>query len=349
MLQASIPEFQIDAYAVASLPLFTLAASMYLALLSDGVKHGADWTYSDTNITSMRAEFVSLTSSSNSGLATSMSSQDMQHALQTVSETGAPETLFASWREAHTQVFGAEAVGGLQGNWPSYVNNVYLRGRQSVHVPDGDGYPGYPDARQARTFSQYDTNMILNCLNYATLWPFLLGDPWTADATQTFDREIFYGPYSRWADNAPWNNSNPPPTGPRGGPITAINVRAWDDIDGVQIQNSGQWGPFIGNSGGGASRVMSLAADEYVTTVSVSSGFKLGRLSFTTNKGNNLSNGNARHADRNVEPQPVTIAPPGYGLTSVRITRWVGATPTGCEGVILGFRPLLTNPQLASQ
>jgi hypothetical protein len=115
-------------------------------------------------------------------------------------------------------------------------------------------------------------------------------------------------------------------------------VRGWDDIDGLKVKHGSSWDGFQGNSSGGEEKELDMGGDEWVTSVSITWGFKLGKLVFTTNKDNTLENGHARHATA-----LDTVTPPGYELTSVIITRWNGDSPTGCEGVILGFRPLMTD------
>lgn len=197
---------------------------------------------------------------------------------------------------------------------------------------------GFSEADKARTLSDYDTSMVLGVLNYAELWPFLSGNKWPSAITRIVDREVFYGPYGRWADGVSWDSTTPAPITDRGASITGIYIRGWDDIDGLSIQRGGAWDGAQGSSSGGAPKEISIGKDEYITSVDVTSGYKLGKLAFKTNKNNSLSNGNARHADTDHN-----AAPPGYALTSVRVTRYVAHVPPGCEGVILGFRPLITD------
>ncbi|KAK4113308.1 putative mosquitocidal toxin [Canariomyces notabilis] len=327
---AAIPEFQVDPYAVPSLAMFSLVATIHLTLLADGIERGGGWGYTDRNIETMKAQFMAKTSPSSSNTEEIL----LPHYIL-------EEAISRGARLHHR----APLNGDEDFDYVTYARKICIQGRQNVKLDHGSDSQGYIDASNYRACRDYDSYMVVNVLNYAELWPFMAGDTWTETATRNVDREIFYGPYGRWADNASWTLSSPPPVTDRREPTTSIIVRAWDDIDGLQVKHGSSWDGFQGNSSGGAAKQLDMSKSEYVTSVSATYGTihkygnKLGKLAFTTNNNNTLENGNAEHADT---VSNVT-APPGYELMSVIITRWVEDTPTGCEGVILGFRPLMTD------
>jgi hypothetical protein len=349
VILAGIPEFQLDDYAVASLPLFSLVATMHLTLLADGIKRGQDWGYSGGNIQTMRNQFKARTSPS-SGSAPDdhkrledilLPGSILKEAINRGAEAGVSTEVLDTWKDAYACLYerdGAPEDGVDDLDYVTYAKTICTRGRRQVNIEQGNNYQGYQEAENYQACSDYDTSMVLNVLNYAELWPFMAGDKVTATAIRNVDREIFYGPYGRWADNAAWDLSSPPPVTDRDDNITSIIVRAYQDVDGLQVKHDMSWDSFQGNSSGGVPKQIDLDAREYVTSVSATYGFKLGKLAFTTSDNNTMENGWAIHAT-----DTTVVAPPGYELTSVTITRWVGDSPTGCEGIILGFRPLLTD------
>lgn len=346
---ADIPQFQVDDYAVPSLPLFSLVATMHLTLLSDGIQRGKDWGYSDDNVETMRNQFKSKTSSSKRSVPGEHKRlQDillpgslMEEAIRRGVKAGVPAEVLDAWKDAYAALYKpgrAPDNGDEDLDYPTYAKKICTKRRGQVQLESGSNYQGYRDADNYRSCSDYDTSMVLNVLNYAEVWPFMAGDTWTANAIRNVDREIFYGPYRRWAGGASWDTSNPPPITNRGDNITSIIVRGWDDIDGLQVKHGSSWDRFQGNDSGGIRKQIDMIYDEYVNSVSITDGFKLGKLTFKTNYGNTVSNGSAAHATT-----LDVVDPPGYGLTSVIITQWSGDSPTGCDGVILGFRPLITD------
>lgn len=383
---AGITEFQVDSYAVATLPLFSLVATMHLTLLADGIQRGKGWGYTNKNIQSMK-DFFKAKTSPPSGSASGgskaaqkalVSSSSLKNAIRRGAKAGVPTKVLESWKGAYDAIYGGDSGadyfsddegGGCFGgdvdyddgsedndggsssdgdqdsgnddgsvDYVTYAKNICAQGRKNVKLDDGSNYQGYKDAQNYEACSRYDTFMVLNVLNYAELWPYMTGDVWSAASARNVDREVFYGPYGRWAGGALWTLSDPPSVTDRSNNVTSIIVRAWDDVDGVQVKHGSSWDGFQGNQSGGAAEQLDLGSDEYVTSVSLTTGFKLGKLAFTTNKNHKLENGSAKHAETVTD-----VAPPGYELTSVRITGWSGASPTGCEGVILGFRPLMTD------
>lgn len=353
VLIAAIPKFQDETYAVASLPLFSLVATMHLTLLADGIQRGKGWGYPDINIETFRTQFKDKTVPKlmpDKQKSLLLPGSMLKGAISRGVKAGVPTKVIDTWKKAYAALYESDSApkGGDQDlDYVSYAIKIYHQGRKALKLEGGKDYEGYKVAHNHRVCSDYDSSMVRNVLNYTKLWPFMAGDVWTTDASRPvdfeipygdIDREIFYGPYGRWADNASWSLSDPPPVTDRGDSITAINVRAWDDIDGLEVKHGSSWDGFQGNRTGGTAEELDMGKDEYVTSVSIKYGFKLGSLVFTTNKNNKLDKGDARHADTVQD-----VAPAGYALSSVIITRWVGDTPTGCEGVILGFRPLMTD------
>lgn len=345
---ASVPEFQLEPYTVPSLPLFSLVANIHLTLLADGIARGKGWGYTDRNIETMKAQFASKTSPPTKSVPGGhKGSEDvllpgstLKEAIKEGTQAGVPSEVLETWREAYAILYEAESApknGDADLDYVTYAKKIYAQGRNDVKpYTDNDRETGGPEADKYRAIADYDSGMVLNVLNYTELWPFMTGDEFTASAKKNLNREIFYGPFGRYTDNTSWSPSSPPPVTDARAPITDLNVRAWDDIDGLQVKHGSSWDGFQGSPFGGAPKQIDLAWDEYVTSVDVWYGHKLGKLKFVTNKSKQLENGNARHAEHRG-----SAAPPGYELTSVTITRWVGHIPPGCEGVILGFRPLM--------
>lgn len=343
---AALPEFQLDRFAVASLPLFALVANIYLALLVDGIKEGRQWGYSPQNIQTMEAQFQAKTRPRGRKLPHDHFSRQkcaLEEAIKAGPELGIPDNIIETWKEAYVELYESGKKTPRDSNsdldYVSYAKTIYSRGRAEVKpykdVPDRGG----PEAGEYRAYADYDTSMVMNVLNYAELWPFMSGGtPITEAALRAVDREIFYGPFGRYTSHAAWGPSTPPRITDRGAPITAVVVRAWDDVDGLQIKQGASWGAWQGSSTGGAPRQLDLAPDEWITSFEVMYGHKLGKVKFGTNKGRALENGNARHA--HIQKSG---APPGYQLTSVIVTNYELHIPPGCEGVILGYRPLMTD------
>ncbi|OTB02053.1 hypothetical protein M426DRAFT_265150 [Hypoxylon sp. CI-4A] len=343
---AAIPEFQVDDYAVASLPMFALVANMYLALLVDGIKQGEEWGYSPQNIQSMMDQFRSKTTPQDSKTLNddylSHQKSALEEAIKAGPELGVPANVLDTWREAYAVLFepGKDPKSGNEGlDYVSYSKKIYTQGRSEVKPYSSDIQTvGGDIACEYRAYADYDTSMIMNVLNYAELWPFMTGDPITESALKNLDREIFFGPYGRYAYHASWDPSTPPPVNDRGLPITGLIIRGWDAVDGIQIKQGDTWGSWQGSSTGGAPQQLDLAADEWIESFDILYGQKLVNVKLSTNKGHSIENGDAVHGGVNR-----IGAPPGYEMTSIIITNYESHIPPGCEGIIFGFRSLMTD------
>jgi hypothetical protein len=222
----------------------------------------------------------------------------------------------------------------------TYVDKVYRKGRGQVkpyraELPD-DGYTnrGCVEAAKLRAYADYDSGMVMNVLNYAEYWPYLVGDKMPESVMKKLDREIFFGPFGRYTTHASWTDWSAATITDRRPRITSVYVRGWDDVDGLQIKYGDSWDNAQGSSTGGAPKQLDLAEDEYIYWVSVYYGHKLGKVRFWNNKDVSMENGKGENGS-----YYGYAAPPGYRLTSVYITNWERSTPPGCEGIILGFRP----------
>ncbi|KAI1210211.1 delta endotoxin [Annulohypoxylon truncatum] len=344
---AALPQFQLDRFAVVSLPLFALVANIYLALLVDGIKQGREWGYSPQNIKAMEAQFRAKTSPQQGyrmpdDKDLSRQKSCLENAIKAGPALGIPANVIDTWKEAYADLFESGKSpkdSNDDVDYVSYAKKIYIQGRYQVKPYEDVGDKGGADAGKYRAYAEYDTSMIMNVLNYAELWPFMTGASMTESAMKNLDREIFYGPFGRYAYYSSWDPSTPPRVDNRSSPITSLIVRAWDDIDGMQIKQGQSWGSWQGSSTGGAPKQLDLWADEWIKSFEVTYGHKLGKVKFVTNKGRSIENGNARHATIKKSG-----APPGYELTSVIITNYESHIPPGCEGIILGFRPLMTDP-----
>ncbi|VTT68404.1 unnamed protein product [Fusarium fujikuroi] len=348
VVRAAIPEFRVESFAVPSLPLFALAANIHLMLLSDGIRHGIAWGYSEKNINTMRAEFKKKTSPQGVvGYAATMASEQnhlLKGAIATAIDLEMPSTIVATWEDAYSDL--AVPASGYTGNgegyddldYATYAYKVYYKGRGQVkpyhaELNDADNR-GSTAAATLRAYADYDSGMVMNVLNYAEYWPYLAGDTMPESVLRKLDREIYFGPFGRHTTNAAWSESSEAPVTDRGPPITSAYVRGWDDIDGMQMRYGNSWGHAYGSTTGGAPKQLDLAEDEYFYWVSVYYGQKLGKVRFWNNKDKALECGSGKHGS-----YYGCAAPPGYRLTSVHITKWESFTPPGCEGIILGFRP----------
>ncbi|UNI24635.1 hypothetical protein JDV02_010368 [Purpureocillium takamizusanense] len=154
-------------------------------------------------------------------------------------------------------------------------------------------------------------------------------------------REIFSGPWGRHTTYADWTEEKPFGIHQHDERITALYLRGWDDVDCVQIKYDDRWGYHYGSETGGAPQHLDLAKDEYVESIDVRYGHKLGMVKFVTNKEREVQVGKERHgfvwgtAERG-----------GCELTSVNVTKYEAHTPPGCEGIIFGFRSRWTLPPL---
>ncbi|KGQ03729.1 Pesticidal crystal protein cry3Aa [Beauveria bassiana D1-5] len=355
VVRSAVPDFQLDDYAVQALPMFAHVANIHLSLLADGIKHGIDWGYTKAFIDdTLRPEFKKLTASEaalekKSRLFVRSSEhggyelETLHQAIQDGEAAGWSPELLATWKEAFADMVAQPAALSRRANsdYPGYVKNIYLRGRGKVQANPND-YPawstqtGGEEAGKSAAVAQYDTTMVLSALNFAELWPYLTREvKASSEALKNVDREVFVGPIGRYADAVPWSATSPPPVTPRGDPITGIRVRAYDALDGIQLKFGNSWGRFWGSQTGGKEYVVNLQAHEVVDGVKLGAGQKLSQLLFHTNKTTYGPYGGGNY--RSLDSANIT----GYGLTSLYITRWSGAIPPGCEGVFLGFRPLL--------
>ncbi|KAG7424167.1 Pesticidal crystal protein Cry3Ba [Fusarium oxysporum f. sp. raphani] len=302
VVRAAVPEFRVERFAVPSLPLFALAANVHLMLLSDGIRHGIAWGYSEKNVNTMRAEFKKKTSPQGVvGQAARIASEQshlLKGAIATAIDLEMPTNMSDTWKDVYSDL--AVPASGSAGNeegyddldYATYAYKVYRKGRGQVKpyrakLNDADNR-GSTAAAALRAYADYDSGMVMNMLNYAEYWPYLAGDKMPEYVLKRSDREIFFGPYGRHTTNATWSESSEAPITDRGPRITSA----------------------------------------------VYYGQKLGKVKFWNNNDKALECGSRKHGS-----YYGYAAPPGYRLTSVHITKWERFTPPCCEGIILGFRP----------
>ncbi|KAF5978659.1 mosquitocidal toxin [Fusarium coicis] len=320
-------------------------ANIHLMLLSDGIRHGRAWGYSEKNINTMRAEFKKKTSPQGVAVHAASIASEQSHllkgAIATAINQEIPMNVVDTWKGAYSDltVYASGSAGNGEGyDDLDYVTYVYRKGRGKVkaykaELNDADNR-GSAAAARLRAYADYDSGMIMNVLNYAEYWPYLAGDEMPESMLRKLDREIYFDPFGRHTTNATWSESSESPVSDRGSPITSAYVRGWDDIDGLQMRYGYSWGHAYGSTTGGAPKQLDLAEDEYFYWISVYYGQKLGKVRFWNNKDKALECGSGKHGS-----YYGCAAPPGYRLTNVHITKWESFTPTGCEGIILGFRP----------
>ncbi|RFN51308.1 pesticidal crystal protein cry3ba [Fusarium flagelliforme] len=351
VVRAAVPEFQVKRFAVPSLPLFALAANIHLLLLSDGIKRGKAWGYSEKNINTMRTEFKKKTKpqdimdSANDIVAEQRSM--LQAAIAIAIDLEMPSKLIETWKSAHADLVASDSVTvASEDNYNdidyiAYANDIYLQGRQQVKpyspeldLPE-DSNRGAKSAAKLRAYADYDSSMVMNVLSYTSFWPYLDGSEMPEVALKGADREIFFGPYGRYTDYAKWSDTRTAPITDRGPPITSAYLRGSGNVDGLQMKYGNSWGQAFGSTQAGLPNQLDLGKDEYFYWVSVWYGHKLGKVRFWNNKDVSIENGNCANG-----PHGNHAAPPGYALSSVHITNWESFTPRGCEGIILGFRPI---------
>ncbi|SCO76914.1 uncharacterized protein FRV6_01126 [Fusarium oxysporum] len=306
VVRTDIPEFRVERFAVPSLPLFALAANIHLMLLSDGIRHGIVWGYSEKNVNTMRAEFKKKTSPQGViGQAARIASEQshlLKGAMATAIDLEMPTNIVDTWKDVYSDL--AVPASGSAGNeegyddidYATYAYKVYRKGRGQVkpyraELDDADNR-GSTAAATLRSCADYDSSMVMNVLNYAEYWPYLARDKMPESVLKRVDREIFFGPFGRHTTNAAWSESSEAPITDRGPRITSAYMRGWDDIDGLQM--------------------------------SVYYGQKLGKVRFWNNNDKALECGSGKHGS-----YYGYAAPPGYRLTSVYITKWERFTPPG--------------------
>ncbi|KAM3498279.1 hypothetical protein MY10362_008392 [Beauveria mimosiformis] len=281
VLRAGIPAFQVNEYAVASLPLFTQAANIHLALLSDGIRNGEAWDLPKNYVkNSLQQEFEELTVSSSKRIRAAVRDRDEPSQLDAIKEciavgeaAGWDAELIDTWKAALETLSKATALSRRATlTYPAYAKEYYEKGRTMIKpytAPLEGSEKGLSEALALKALSDYDATMFKNVLTYAEFWPYLTGKEMPESAKLALDREIFFGPYGRYTGGATWNAKNAPPITTRGSNITAIKVRAWDDVDALQVQYGGRWGPLFGDAKGGAEHQANLAFDEYIQSIDV--------------------------------------------------------------------------------
>ncbi|OAA78799.1 Delta endotoxin [Akanthomyces lecanii RCEF 1005] len=315
VLRAGIPEFQNEDASVPSLPLFAQAANIHLTLLADGIRHGAEWGFTPDYVNnSLQREFGELTGSAKkSRVLDANRTRDL----------------------AKPTALSKRAVI----NYPTYAKDTYEKGRKLVKPYKLGNYHGNGviEALQFNALSDYGSTMTKSVLTYAQFWPYLIGKmEMPSSAKNVLDREIFSGPYARYTTGATWDASKAPPATPRGGNITAVRVRSQNDIDALHVQYGSSWGLLFGSPKGGVEALANLAFDEYTQSIDTHYGFKLGQLTFFSNTDKTHGwYGNGKNSQNQT-----LVKHEGFGLTSMHVTNWEATSPTDCEGIIFGFRPL---------
>ncbi|OAA79057.1 Delta endotoxin [Akanthomyces lecanii RCEF 1005] len=374
VVRTSIPDFQLEDYAVPALPWFAFAANIHITLLANGINDGVSWGYTDVFVQqTLRPEFDRKTGSviatradEPSGCSSNTCSSDQRKSelelLANAINAGESQhwsaELLDTWRTAYSAL-SVQRRGLLaereneNEDYPSYIHRQYTRGRSMVKpYPPGTNQaienPGITEAAALRTYADYDAEMIMNVLTYAEFWPYLVhGRDMPISVQENLDREIFSGPYGRYTEQVPWTTSSPPPVTPRVANLTSFIVRAYDDIDGYRQKWGETWSAQYGSGTAGVAHQVDLRPDEFVKNIDVVFGHKLGSLRFTSNKGVYGTYGAAKNTafsptlDTPAYSLNASVNRTGYGMSSAYITHWTGATPPGCEGIFFGFRPLV--------
>ncbi|KAJ5340176.1 delta endotoxin [Penicillium brevicompactum] len=368
VIQAAMPEFRTKHDALPTAVMFTAAANIHVILLADGIHQGEKWGYSKSNIKSMQADLKRITGRDPMGEPDNRDAlHDRQFSLKMAimkgKEMNVPANVLDTWKEAYAGLLesGPSSNGEYDNlSYVSYVNKLYELGYRDVKIPDWveeylkafeKGWRAAGAGYKARLHIDYFRCMGLHGLNYAEIWPHLDSREVPLSSKNFLDREIFFGPYGDCGDVLKWTTLDSTRLAEdRTGQISGIRIRAWDDLDAMQIQYFDgtfcKWAPLEGNDKGGELNELELPLEEEVpwerfTSVDVwctSPGehSPVGRLFFRTNKGRSVGNGMHEHGYA-MQPQ---CSIPGYELTSAKITDWRPDAPTGCLGIVLGFRPL---------
>ncbi|KAM0187513.1 hypothetical protein ACHAPI_011148 [Fusarium lateritium] len=349
VVRVAVPEFRVKRFALPSLPLFALAANIHLLLLSDGIKWGETWGYSKNNVNTMRTELKKKTKPQDinqpAGNIVAEQISMLKTAIATAVDLEMPSKLVDTWKSAHADLVTLEsATVASEGDYNdidyvTYVNRIYLQGRQQVKPYDSELHEGSNRGAEAaaklRAYADYDSSMVMNVLSYASFWPHLDRTEMPESALEGADREIFFGPYGRYTAHAKWSDTRPASITTRGPRITSAFLRGGGNVEGLQMKYGNSWGEAFGSTEHGDPKKLDLTKDEYLYRVSVWHGHKLGRVRFWNNKEVSMEGGLAHNGSHEAH-----AAPPGYSLSSVYITNWENYTPRGCEGIILGFRPI---------
>ncbi|PQK09687.1 hypothetical protein BB8028_0002g00110 [Beauveria bassiana] len=377
-LRASIPHYQMERHAVVSLPDFALAATIQIMMLGDALKNGLAWGYTPEFLRAIRDDFNAKTGlgtkinavpkrTALTGTSAGIAPRAIGHGLQMqlLSDTirqgeaeGWSAELIDTWKQAYSALSVqrrdvSSGAGEEVLDYPTYVEQTYEHGRTLVNPPKPgqDLGPGSKVAAAMRALADYDSIMTIHVMTYAEYWPYITGEYVVPDSVlRSMDREVFAGPYGRWADRVPWSKTHPAPVRPRSGNITSLMVLAGESIDGFRQASGGRWGAHYGSSSDGLPYRINLGPNEIIENIEVTYGEKVGSLVFISNKARYGPYGSPRHTTTKPKKWKqallhnatlgLSVNRTGYGLSSVHCTRWTGGAAAGCEGIYFGFRPL---------
>ncbi|TQV92070.1 hypothetical protein V2A60_004376 [Cordyceps javanica] len=320
-LRASMPQFQMEAYAVAALPEWAMAANIHIVMLATGIRFGKEWGYTHDFIEGIiRPEFVAktglgtkiravpklpgtsvaaLTSSNSSTMVRKRAGDKMQMGLlaDAIAKGEAeswPAKLLETWKDAYSALSAPRhevARGTDAPDYLTYAQDTYERGRAKVvpHPPDRlkpipAKAKGLADASELRALADYDSIMIMHVLSPMEIWPYSTGEFEVPQSVyERMDREIFAGPYGRWGDT-PWSRKRLPPVTPRGENITSIRVCFDESVTCLQEKIGDRWGPLEGSERSAYEHRLDLAPDEFVRDIDLTYGLHLGSLALTSDR-----------------------------------------------------------------
>lgn len=166
LLQHGIPQFQIEDWAVPTLPLFVQAANMHVTLLADGINNAAAWGLPQAAKDDFQSEFSEVTLGPARSIRSVRSRDGVRSQRDAVSQAiafgeaaGWEADLLDTWRGlltalsngnngTTTAAFRKRAPGAPAMTYPQYAQVYYEKGRKSVkaYTATRDNGKGETDA-----------------------------------------------------------------------------------------------------------------------------------------------------------------------------------------------------------
>ncbi|MFJ3594774.1 insecticidal delta-endotoxin Cry8Ea1 family protein [Streptomyces sp. NPDC090231] len=358
-----VPQFQPPTHEVVSLPLFALAANMHLLLVADGVKHGKDWGYAKETVTNLRSEFdrcVGKKTFVRTPEWTRWRIEGLEAAIEAVPPIGTPAGIDAL-RAEHLELTRpgerseqGETRDGPSGTdyveWVVYYTNEGGKQAQlseeSVKYRDEQGSEGGVAGNTQKARWDYASSLVTSVLNYSDLWPYLLdGVP------QDFElRNLCYGTLGRGTGNMTCLTDDEPNDRPYGRTdelhydrqIRGVRIWGGQDLFAMQVNYGGSsdWDPVAGKPLDTLAELR-LGKYEYIESVEVKYGYKVGYAKLTSSAGRTAECGHAEYTSYYGQTSDFTYKFPGYRLSYLESTQYSAADPQGIEGLVLGWRSLM--------
>lgn len=370
-LQRAVPQFQVRSYQVAALSQFALAANLHLTMLTLGYTDGAKWGFTDAYVKRSLFQAALDKTGQTAGAVVARNNRTsevsneelgmLSDAIRMGKSRGWSAELVHSWEDAYAHL-GAEASALVRRDprpYTDYVSDVYAAGRTKVKPYPLDDYldrfevsGSQATVSALRAFADYDAEMIRNVFAYSVQWKeMVLQKGLSQDTLRQLDREVWSGPYFRFANDVydrvigpqRWNSTFAPAVVPRSGAanISGLVVRADEAVHYIETRYSDGTTQGSGNPDKGhANYNIRIDVDDPVRSVDLKVDYVVKGLALRTKKAG-LLEANTTSAD--VERKyRVSVSHAGYALSTIFCNRWIVASNGGIEGatgIVMGWRP----------